>query len=189
MSAVILNLVVKSGRVVKNVLDGNGDLSMVQSARCESTHGVSASCADPHGLWNYAENFTYNPAGLVISMQLGNGKWESTVFNSRLQPTNINLGTTQGAADKLNLTYSYGTTQNNGNVLGQTITVPTVGINTGFTAVQEYTYDSLNRLKSAVENVTPHGGSATQSWKQTYTFDRYGNRRFEFANGNTICGE
>ncbi|MFH4307984.1 hypothetical protein WAJ73_24495, partial [Acinetobacter baumannii] len=24
-----------------------------------------------------------------------------------------------------------------------------------------------------------------QSWKQTYSFDRYGNRRFDFANGNT----
>jgi RHS repeat-associated protein len=67
----------------------------------------------------------------------------------------------------------------------QTISVPTVGVNTGFAAVQNYTYDSLDRLKSAVENVTPHGGSAAQSWKQTYTFDRYGNRRFDFANGNT----
>jgi len=34
------------------------------------------------------------------------------------------------------------------------------------TAVQNYTYDELNRLKSAVENVTPSGGSASQSWKQ-----------------------
>jgi hypothetical protein len=72
-----------SGRVVKNVLDGNGDLAMVQSARCGSTHGVSASCSNPHGYWNYAENFTYNAAGAVTSMQLGNGKWESTQFNSK----------------------------------------------------------------------------------------------------------
>ncbi|MBT1655043.1 hypothetical protein KK470_30335, partial [Klebsiella pneumoniae] len=68
--------------------------------------------------------------------------------------------------------------------MSQTITVPTVGANNGFTAVQSYSYDSLNRLKSAVENVTPHGGSASQSWKHTFTFDRHGNRRFDFANPN-----
>jgi hypothetical protein len=62
----------------------------------------------------------------------------------------------------LRLDYEYGATAsvNNGNITKQTISVPTVGLNTGFTAVQDYTYDSLNRLKSAVENVTPHGGSA-----------------------------
>ncbi|QQS32774.1 MAG: hypothetical protein IPM50_14135 [Acidobacteriota bacterium] len=50
---------------------------------------------------------------------------------------------------------------------------------------QRYQYDSLNRLRSAVENVTPNSGSQSQSWKQTYTFDRYGNRRFDFTSGNT----
>ncbi len=118
-------------------------------------------------------------------MQLGNGKWESTTFNSRLQPTQIALGTTPGATDKLNLDFTYGTSDNNGNVLTQTISVPTVGGNTGFSAVQTYTYDSLNRIHDAVENVTPIGGSATQSWKQTFTYDRYGNRRFDFTSGNT----
>ena len=43
-------------------------------------------------------------------------------------------------------------------------------------------YDPLNRLKDATENVTPTGGSASQSLKQTFTFDRYGNRRFDEAN-------
>jgi len=64
--------------------------------------------------------------------------------------------------------------------------VPTVGANQGFTAVQNYTYDELNRMKDATENVTPTGGTASQSWKQTFTFDRYGNRRFDEANTTTI---
>ncbi len=118
-------------------------------------------------------------------MQLGNGRWESTTFNSRLQPTQIALGTTPGTTDKLKLEYGYGTTANNGNVLSQTITVPTVGQNTGFVAVQGYNYDSLNRLKDATEMVTPDGGSQVQTWKQTYTFDRYGNRRFDLTGGST----
>jgi hypothetical protein len=66
--------------------------------------------------------------------------------------------------------------------MSQTITVPTVGTITGFTAVQNYSYDQLNRLKDATEMITPHGGSQTQSWKQTFTFDRYGNRNFDEAN-------
>ncbi len=89
---------------------------------------------------------------------------------------------TPGATNLLDLDYSFGTTANNGNVLSQTITVPTVGTNTGFTAVQNYSYDQLNRLKDATEMITPHGGSQTQSWKQTFLFDRYGNRNFDEAN-------
>ena len=134
------------------------------------------------GFFNYAKNFTYTSAGAVSSLQLGNGKWESTMFNNRLQPEQIALGTVQNGTDKLKLNFDYGSTTNNGNVLSQTITVPTAGSNNGFVAVQSYNYDSLNRLKDATENVTPSGGSASQSWKQAFTFDRYGNRNFDQAN-------
>jgi len=48
--------------------------------------------------------------------------------------------------------------------------------------VQTYIYDSLNRLKDATESLTPIGGSATETWKQTFGYDRYGNRNFEEAN-------
>ncbi|MEW6362164.1 MAG: RHS repeat-associated core domain-containing protein, partial [Acidobacteriota bacterium] len=137
------------------------------------------------GFFNYAKHFTYAASGAVTSMRLGNGLWESTQFNSRLQPVQIGLGTSVASQNLLKLNYDYGTNDNNGNVLSQTITVPAVGQTPGFTAVQSYSYDSLNRLKSAVENVTPHGGTAVQSWKQTFTFDRYGNHRFETANGST----
>jgi RHS repeat-associated protein len=37
----------------------------------------------------------------------------------------------------------------------------------------------------ATENITPYGSSQSQSWKQTFTFDRYGNRRFDEANTTT----
>ncbi|MFN6965294.1 MAG: hypothetical protein ACK4S4_16230, partial [Pyrinomonadaceae bacterium] len=87
--------------------------------------------------------------GAVNPMQLGNGLWESTQFNSRLQPVQIGLGTSVASQNLLKLNYDYGTNDNNGNVLSQRITVSTVGANNGFTAVQNYSYDSLNRLKSA----------------------------------------
>jgi len=158
-----------SGRVVKNVLDADGDLSIVQSKK-----NASAS------FWNYADSFAYTAAGAVKSMKFGNLQWESTQFNSRLQPTQIALGTTQNGTDKLKLDYSYGTTTNNGNVLSQQITVPTVETTSGFTATQAYTYDSLNRLKSAEETIPGQTG-----WKQTFLYDRYGNRNFDTTNNNT----
>ncbi|MCV4820062.1 hypothetical protein OFM15_28715, partial [Escherichia coli] len=37
--------------------------------------------------------------------------------------------------------------------------------------------------------VTPNEGSQSQSWKHTFTFDRHGNRRFDFANGNTTFSD
>ena len=86
----------------------------------------------------------------------------------------------QNGTDKLKLNFDYGQAQNNGNVLSQQITVPTVGSNQGFVAIQNYTYDSLNRLKDAKEMI-----GTTQTWKQTFTFDRYGNRNFDTTNNNT----
>jgi RHS repeat-associated protein len=154
-----------STRVVKNQLDANGDLSAVESKKTSSA-----------GLWRYADTFTYNATGAVTSMQLGNGLWEKTVFNSRLQPTQIGLGTTTGTTGLLQLDYSYGTTQNNGNVQSQTITVP--GITHPF--VQNYVYDPLNRLQSATET-----SNSSQTWKQEFSYDRFGNRNFVTGTGHT----
>jgi RHS repeat-associated protein len=74
------------------------------------------------------------------------------------------------------LTGTVDAAKNNGNVAKQTITVPTVGTNQGFTAVQSYEYDSLNRLLLAKEM-----DGSNQSWKQTFSYDRYGNRRFDMS--------
>jgi RHS repeat-associated protein len=170
LSGALLEQTYPSGRVVKNTFDNDGQLMQVQSRKLNDTFK------------NYANSFNYTAAGAVSAMRLGNGKWENTVFNARLQPTQIGLGSSATDTGLLKLNYDYGTTDNNGNVKSQQITVPTVGTNPGFTAVQSYTYDSLNRLQSAVETI---GGG--QTWKQTYTFDRYGNRRFDEANTTTIA--
>jgi RHS repeat-associated protein len=174
-----------SGRVVKNVLDANGDLSVVKSKKDAN-----------HQYWNYAQNFNYDAAGAVTSMELGNGRWESTVFNSRLQPTKIGLGTTVNATDLLQLDYTYNTpnvADNNGNVLSQTIMVPTVTVNgttyNGFTAVQTYGYDSLNRISQASEK--PQGwtdctSDPTKCWTQAFKYDRYGNRNFDESLTTTL---
>lgn len=177
LSGALIEETYPSGRVVKNTLNADGELSQVQSKKNSN-----------YGFFTYADAFSYNAAGAVSSMQLGNGRWESTQFNSRLQPTQIALGTVQNATDKLKLNYSYGdwngtsidATKNNGNIASQIITVPTVGSNMGFTATQTYTYDLLNRIQSATETI-----SGTQTWKQTFAYDRYGNRTFDTTANRT----
>jgi RHS repeat-associated protein len=183
LSGALVEQTYPSGRVVKNVLDSNGDLSLVQSKKNSNS-----------GYWNYASSFTYNAAGAVTSMQLGNGRWESTIFNSRLQPTQIALGATQTAHDLLRLQYSYGdwngssidATKNSGNIVKQIITVPNSPSNSdAFTATQKYYYDSLNRIDDATEEIS------SQTWRQDLSYDRYGNRNFVEANTTTIprnCG-
>jgi RHS repeat-associated protein len=57
--------------------------------------------------------------------------------------------------------------------------------------VQKYYYDSLNRIDDATEDVTPTGGTAARTWRQDFSYDRYGNRSLNEANTTTIprgCG-
>ena len=169
LSGALIEETYPSGRKVKNTLDSIGRLS---KAETKTATGAFETRAD---------NFSYLAHGAASSIKLGNNNWESTEFNTRLQPTRIALGTSQNSTNLLKLDYSYGTTGNNGNVLSQTITTPTAGTATGFTAVQTYTYDSLNRIKDAKELI-----GASQAWKQTFNYDRYGNRNFDVANTTTI---
>lgn len=134
----------------------------------------------------YASNFAYASHGAVQSLRLGNGKFENIQFNSNLQPTQIGLGTSTTDTGLWKLIYNFGTTDNNGNVKSQIIIVPTQGSSEGFTAVQNYTYDALNRLQQADEkllNYTQNNCNSNPSkcWKQTFSYDRYGNRRFDMS--------
>jgi RHS repeat-associated protein len=169
LSGALIEETYPSGRVVKNTLSNDGNLSQVQSKKANDIFK------------NYANSFNYTAAGAVSSLRLGNGRWENTQFNSRLQPSQIGLGSSATSQNLLKLNFDYGGADNNGNVKSQQITVPTIGSNAGFTATQTYTYDSLNRLKDAKELI-----GTTQTWKQTFTFDRFGNRRFDEANTTTI---
>jgi RHS repeat-associated protein len=61
-------------------------------------------------------------------------------------------------------------TDNNGNLKKQEIFIP--GSNSW---LQQYDYDSLNRL----QRVHEYTGSQSLDWQQEYVYDRYGNRRIE----------
>jgi RHS repeat-associated protein len=168
LSGALIEETYPSGRVVKNTLDVDGDLAQVQSKKLNDTFK------------NYANAFTYTSAGAVSSLRLGNGKFENTTFNSRLQPIQIGLGSSATSQNLLKLNFDYGVADNNGNVKSQQITVQQ-GNPTPLVLNQNYVYDSLNRLKSAEEK----DANNIQVWKQTYVFDRYGNRNFDATNNNT----
>lgn len=156
-----------STRKVKFTTDQNGDLSQVQSLKNSN-----------YGYLSYADAFSYDKNGQLTKFQLGNGRWETFEYNSRQQITKIGLGTVDSTKDILELAYSYNTTgnqDNNGNLLKQTIKVPSA---TDF--VQTMTYDALNRLTSTEEKQ-----STTQTWKQEFSYDRYGNRNFVTGSGHT----
>lgn len=166
LSGALVEETYPSGRKVKNSFQVDGALGKVETQPSGGSYSARA------------DNFTYTAAGMISSMQLGNAKWENAVFNSRLQPTQLGLGNSNNTQELWKVNYDYGTTDNNGNVKSQTITVPTITA-----IVQDYTYDSLNRIKSAEETV-----SSSTIWKQTFDYDRFGNRRFDVSNTTTIPG-
>jgi len=155
-----------SNRVVLTEYDAAGRIAGVQN-QATSLYYVGATSTDA------TNRLQYTSHGAVSVMKLGNSKWEHTNFNTRLQPTQIGLGTSSTNSSLLQLDYTYGTTTNNGNVLTQRILVSLLDV------TQFYTYDEVNRLKTAEEKQT---STQTQIWKQAFTFDRYGNRNFDVAN-------
>lgn len=151
-----------SGRVVQTDYDESGRIAGVKNGSGSYYAGAAPTDA--------TNRIQYTPHGAIEKMKLGNGLWEHTVFNSRLQPKEIGLGSQGDNSSLLKLEYAYNTpglTNNNGNILSQIITVPTIGTAAGFTATQTYTYDELNRLKSMSES---------DGLSQTYSYDRWGNR-------------
>ncbi len=151
-----------SGRVVTFGIDTAG--------RVNSVSGVLPGNSSVP----YVMSAAYAPQGVANAIQFGNQYWEKTAFNARMQPCQIQLqpgpdaigcGTAIPTGTLLALQYDYGTTNNNGNVRGVTITRP------GQVWTQTYSYtDGVNRLTGATES-----GPGTP-WSENMGYDRAGNR-------------
>ena len=169
LSGALLTETYPSGRVVTNVLNQDGELESVWG---QKTNQTSAKV--------YLNQISYNSAGAVEKARLGNGRWETASYNDRQQVTQIGLGFSATDKSLLNIEYDYGTnTQNNGSLRQQKVSFN--GLANQIT--QDYTYDDLNRLKSATETVV---GTTPPSWKQTFNYDRFGNRTFDATNTTTM---
>ncbi len=159
-----------SGRVIETQYDVAGRIAGVKKSSGGYYAGGDPNVTDNPNVIGYAIQ------GSVAALRLGNGLWEHTDYNNRLQPMRIRLGVSGAESSVLQLDYGYGGANNNGNLKSQTITVPASGAQPGLAATQTYTYDALNRLESAREVV-----GTGETWKQTYAYDRYGNRAFNVS--------
>lgn len=153
-----------SGRVLKTEYDAAGRVAGVKN-HSTGLYYAGASPTDAAGRIRYAAH------GAVAALRLGNGLWEHASFNTRLQATQIGLGTSATDSSTLRLDYTYGASDNNSNVRTQAITVPGVAA----PYVQTYGYDELNRLATAEER-NAQVSTTTPTWRQVYAYDRHGNR-------------
>jgi len=71
--------------------------------------------------------------------------------------------------------------QNNGNMIEQSIWAPDNGSGSPWQVTQDYTYDAVNRLATAAEKL-----SGVTQWSRTYSYDHFGNRWISGATGHTL---
>lgn len=111
LSGALITETYPSGRVVTNNYDRDGKLESLWGQR-------------PHEeqVQLYLGQLSYNAAGLIENMRLGNGLWETTRYNERSQVKQIGLGSSVEEPNLLLLDYAYGAaSQNNGALREQKI--------------------------------------------------------------------
>lgn len=145
-----------SGRVVRTIVDEDGDAVLVEGAR--------AGSRQPHA---YASGIARDAAGNMTAVRYGNGFWETADFNAKMALAAVRLGTVKGSANVQGLVNLF-RASDNGNVAGQRISVPGIAMRE-----QTFGYDELNRLTTASEL-----SAGVVAWRQGFAYDRHGNRTF-----------
>ena len=163
LSGGLLEETYPSGRIVRNFLDSDGGLSAVNT---KAANGLVKPVAS---------DFDYSATGGIKKMKLGNGLWETAQVNQLQQLTQVGLGTTQTNNSLFKIDYEYGelntdgatvdTVKNTGTIAKTTTTIPTTSF------AQTFKYDAISRLTEARETT-----NTQQNWKQTFGYDRFGNR-------------
>ena len=137
------------------------------AARLSALASAATSYAPSAGV----SGISYGAHNGLTSEIYDNSLIHQVTYNSRLQPNEIKLGTSGTPTSVVDLTYNYGTSNNNGNL--QSVSYSGGGIS----YTQSFGYDQLNRLTTANEN----GGA---NWSQANGYDRYGNRWIDLGGGN-----
>ncbi|MBK8150806.1 MAG: RHS repeat protein [Acidobacteria bacterium] len=159
-----------SGRTVRNEFESDGDLSRIWGKAGESAPERT-----------YANSFSYTADGKIERLKLGNNRWEWAKFNERLQVTELNLGAGVVDASLWKLTYHYGELNSDGRTVDAAKNTANIAMQTVSFAgqalpfVQTYRYDSLYRITEARET-NGSAADASQNWKETFGYDRFGNR-------------
>jgi RHS repeat-associated protein len=109
----------------------------------------------------YYNSTAFHPSGPVQNWTLGNGNVESLGLNNRLQLSTSTMN--EGSTPRIDRNYSYGSS-NNGNIFS-------IADNLDATRNQTFTYDQMNRIKTAYEGASYGAGR----WAQTFAIDPWGN--------------
>ncbi|MBI3662048.1 MAG: RHS repeat-associated core domain-containing protein [Acidobacteria bacterium] len=137
--------------------------------------GRALSAVDTANSINYALNASYAPQGALSSLQNGASIVSTFYYNNRLQPCRIsvrsagvspaNCADTANTGNVLDFTYGFNLgTANNGNVAS-------IANSRDIARSQSFTYDELNRIKTAQTQATaqPH------CWGEIFTYDIWAN--------------
>ena len=138
--------------------------------------GRATSAAHAGGGTIYSSNGIYSPAGALCSVQLGTAIVATTTFNNRLQPLRMHTTSSSAPATPCDspattaniLDYAYtfvdAAGKNNGNV---------IQIANGITPdrTQSFTYDELNRIKTAQSQAT----AGSHDWGLSFGYDIWAN--------------
>jgi RHS repeat-associated protein len=166
LAGLVTDATYPSNKMIHTEYDAAGRVAGVQH-QATGLYYVGGAASDA------TNRIQYTAHGATSVMRLGNGLWEHSSFNARLQPMAIGLGVNSTDSSKLALDYTYGVvvgstldpTQNNSNIQSQMISI-------GATAIkQTYTYDAVNRLSAASETL-----NQAARWMQNYAYDTRGNR-------------
>ncbi len=167
LSGTLTAEVYPSGRRMEYKLDGDGRLDKVV--------GYKPGIDNPK---TYLGQIERNAAGLVTGSRLGNGRWESSSFNNRLQTVGIALGHSVAEKGLVEIELGYGTSsENNGSVRSQSLSFNGLAAEIS----QTYQYDNLNRLNHVAES-----NGSNESWQESFSYDRYGNRQFDAGGTSTL---
>ncbi|MBA3241760.1 MAG: RHS repeat-associated core domain-containing protein [Acidobacteria bacterium] len=146
----------------------------------------------------YASEIRYSQLGGREQERFGTQTpvYNKRFFNDRGQMSNVRLSTysitTPGQDGNWNRgaivnhysdqSWAGSGTDNNGNLRKQELYLPNDDAISSYTQMaQHYTYDELNRLQSVTEFLN----NQTQSFKQSYAYDRFGNRTIDQATTTT----
>jgi RHS repeat-associated protein len=153
-----------SGRVVNQTYDPIGRLQTIADAA--NNYITITPTSD------------YNAAGQLQHFTYGNGVNANFGYNDHLQITSISY-TKSGQPDLLDLTYSYGANGGTAPNNGQIASIADTTVANDHSRDMTYTYDAWGRL-----SIAQAGPNGTETWKYSYNYDRFGNRR----NQNFIAG-
>ena len=133
------------------------------------------------------DQIAYNDFGQATSIRIGGGA-ANPLTEQYSFDANTGLMTNQkvkrGSTSLMDLTYSYARDLSKGSLNGTTGNLTKIVNNLDRNKDRKYEYDTLGRLIKAKGGVAA-GGSGVANWNQTYTYDRYGNKKTTVKSGVT----